>query len=333
MSLKLLFNPGEDRKTVPYLIQADLGGKVSYPDDLFEIPVKWENVGGLEKRYKDRYYVDVCGVRLEQPYPERLLEPLEKLFSNLTNLARLPSYVFIAAPSHKLYPIYTIQDEVIVSMPDGPFFKHVELAQLRNYLSDYLHSIRVLGRSGKTETLHVRGVRTKNLTLTRPVFYFKKRVADEEEFWAPVFTASDGIHIYTNAASARREVKIKDGLEVLHLRDKVATALIEDGRLNQALDLRPDRLFTAGWNRLMVHFQQLPQKYVINEATSNRNGKEFDLYHYAEQFIILEAKRNENRFGLFLGQNPAEALDRLSQDYTRRGHITTPASIKGIPEK
>ena len=72
-----------------------------------------------------------------------------------------------------------------------------------------------MGNDGLSDKLHVRGVNMHTLGLRRPVMYLKKRVPGEVDFWAPVFESGDGERIYTYAASARREVTIGEGQEVL----------------------------------------------------------------------------------------------------------------------
>ena len=84
---------------------------------------------------------------------------------SLINLSRLPTYVFIAPRSHKMYPVYTVNDEVFATTPGGPVFKHVELAKVREFLADYLHEIGALGVTDKSEKLHVRGCSTFYLGL------------------------------------------------------------------------------------------------------------------------------------------------------------------------
>ena len=51
-----------------------------------------------------------------------------------------------------------VGDEVFVTTPGGPVFRDVELAKVRGYLSDYLHTMEELGTADHVETLHVRGV-------------------------------------------------------------------------------------------------------------------------------------------------------------------------------
>ncbi len=93
------------------------------------------------------------------------------------------------------------------------------------------------------ETLHVRGVDKNTLGLVRPIYYLKKRVPGEAEFWAPVFKSEDSRTIYTYAASAKREAPIDSGHEIMALHAMVAEALRKDGRLDNPYDLRSDRVF------------------------------------------------------------------------------------------
>jgi hypothetical protein len=240
----------------------------------------------------------------------------------------LPTYIFIARRSRRIYPVYTIGDEVLVTTSGGPVFRHVELASVRRYLSDYLHAVGELGTPGKSETLHVRGVRPSTLALTRPVFYLKKRVTGENEFWAPVFPTNDGLGIYTYAASARREVKIAGGQEVLALRDMVAEALIADKRLKHSHNLRPDRLMPDYWSRLQATLEKDPLKLTVFDHGTTKNGAEIDLYKNGKLFLAAEPRGDDHRVGLFVGQTPTDLRDRLAQDYLRRDLIDTPEAVR-----
>ncbi len=102
-----------------------------------------------------------------------------------------------------VYPVYTVGDEVYATTPGGPVFRHVELAKVREFLSDCLHTMEEIGSVDRAETLHVRGIDKNTLGLIRPSFYLKKRVPSEAEFWAPVFKSEDGRSIYTYAARAK----------------------------------------------------------------------------------------------------------------------------------
>jgi hypothetical protein len=148
------------------------------------------------------------------------------------------------------------------------------------------------------------------LGLRRPVFYLKKRIDNEVDFWAPVFESGDMKHIYAYAANERREVPIAAGLEVLLLQESVATALIEDGRLPDKYDLRPDRLFPEYWERLKETL--VPQDPIIID------GIELPVYNNGTSVVALEARPEEGRFSLYLGADVADLTHRAQQDFARR---------------
>lgn len=191
----------------------------------------------------------------------------------------------------------------------GPIFRHVELAKVRQYLTEFLHTAKILGQSGSSDKLHVRGIGSHTLGLRRPVFYLKKRVIGQNDFWAPVFQSTDGHHIYAYAASARREVQRQED-EVLALHALVAEQLIIDGRLNNANDLRPDRLMPAYWNRL--------RQLLTHEEDTAVASQPISLYTIDNRWLGMENRPHEERYGLFFGDTKAKLISRIEQDLQRR---------------
>jgi hypothetical protein len=276
----------------------------------FEIPIL-ERVNGTTT-----YVAEVCGFQTEGDSLNAVLALIEKLIRELVNMARLPTYVFIARRSHKMYPVYTYGDKVFATTPGGPLFEHVELAKVREYLSDYMHDIRELGTPGKSEKLHVRGVHRRTLGLVRPIFYLKKRPEFEgdNEFWAPVFPSKDGDSVYTYAASGRREVDIDNGYEVLWLRSQVAQALIADKRLKEDQDLRIDRLLPEYWQQVSRSMQELPANLVFNET-------KFNTYKKGRRVVAVEYRADEDRYSFYIGKDLDDLRYRTAKDLVRRGLI------------
>jgi hypothetical protein len=331
MYLSLMRNIAEDKDVIPYFVCVDLSTEVVAPNPVFRLPVYWQRTDGRGSLIKERYNVEVCGFRIETGNIHQIVRLVEQLLPGLINMARLPTYIFIARRSRRMYPVYTIEDEVFVTTPGGPVFRHVELANVRRYLSEYLHEMGELGTPGKSETLHVRGVHTGSLALIRPVFYLKKRIPDENEFWAPVFPSLSGRMIYTYAASARREVEITGDQEVLALQDVVARALMADRRLKDKYDLRPDRLMPDYWARLRVTLTPEPLKLEVFDNNGTANGAKIDLYRSGGLQIAVETRSDENRFGLFLGRDTSDLRDRVARDYLRRGLIGSLESVRILP--
>ncbi len=331
MQPSLRRNIGKDKDIIPYFVTADLSTEVIEPNKEYHIPVYWQRTERAGSIIKDLYSVEVCGFRVEAGNLNNILRLTGRLLPGLINMARLPTYVFIARRSRRMYPVYTIGDEVFVTTPGGPVFRHVELANVRRYLSQYLHAVGELGTPGKSETLHTRGVHTTSLALIRPVFYFKKRIPGENEFWAPVFPADDGRSIYTYAASAKREVEIADGQEVLTLHEVVAEALIADRRLKHSHDLRPDRLMPDYWARLHSTLEPAPHKLEPLGGNGRRRMR-LDVYTRDDLFIAAES-REEKRVGLFIGQDTYDLRDRVALDYFRRGLISSPEAVRIGPVK
>jgi hypothetical protein len=313
-------NADGDCNTVPYLANVEItttGVEEAYTK--FRIPVHWYHL-----RDKSVYRVEVCGFQLDAPKPDEIPSGLEKLLPALVYMTRLPTYVFIARHSRYLYPVYTLGDEVIATTRGGPHFRHVELAQVREYLTDYLRSIGELWAPGNKDRLHVRGIHAESLSLVRPVFYLKKRVRypQDNDFWAPVFPSDDGASIYTYAASARREEAINCGHEVLHLRSQVAQALMADKRLQEALDLRADRVMQPYWQRVAAILMPLSCKLVYNNI-------KLEIYQNQESLVAVEQRPDdENRVSLYFGRDAPDLQDRTAQDFVRRGLINDASALQ-----
>lgn len=316
MNLFLDKNSGDSTGKIPYVIRVEITSLTIDADATFRVPVY------MNKNGKSRYNSELCGFRVEAETVEGLTPLVEKLMRGLVNMARLPTYVFIARRSRQMYPVYTYGDEVLATTPGGPVFRHVELAKVRDYLSDYLHAVGELGAPGKSEKLHVRGVNRESLALIRPVFYLKKRAQepDENEFWAPVFVADDEGSIYTYAASGKREVDMAGGYEALLLRAQVAQALIADHRLKVDYALRLDRLLPEYWQR--VRATLTPQTGRLRCA-----GLELDLYQAGRFLIACEHRQDEDRYSLYLGKNMEDLRSRTTRDLARRGVIGAEESV------
>ncbi|MBK9050104.1 MAG: hypothetical protein IPL78_04020 [Chloroflexi bacterium] len=303
--MKITIQPTNDL-TVPFQANIEITTLTVDAGSTFRVPVHKTLVNG-----KTFYDLEMCGFRAETERLEDIAWVAERLLSGLVNRARLPSYVFIARRAGGIYPVYTVDQEVFATTPGGPLFRHVELAKVREYLNDYLHETGVLGDKGPSDKLHVRGVDTTTLGLRRPIFYLKKRVPGETEFWAPVFTTNDGLAIYTYAASARREVPVDKGQEILRLRELVAKALQADKRLTDLYDLRADRLFPENWGQLETQLDP--------EGFREANGLTVALYRHAVGWLGLIERPEENRYSLYLGKDADDVCGRVSRDFTRRG--------------
>ena len=317
MNISMEANNSNPTGKVPFLIYAGITSLTIDLDTTFKIPVYLHTNG------KDMYNVELCGFRVEADTPEELTPLVDRLLRGLVNMARLPTYVFIARRSRQMYPVYTVGDEVFATTPGGPVFRHVELAKVREHLSDYLHEVGELGTPGKSDTLHVRGVNMDTLGLIRPIFYLKKRVENigDNEFWAPVFLADDGKSIYTYAASGKREVDLAGGYEALLLRSQVAQALIADKRLKENFDLRPDRLLPDYWKQIEATLKLQPTKLVAEDIT-------LDIYQNGRGIVAVEHRRDEDRYSLYIGKDINDLHARTAKDFVRRGLIDQVEAIR-----
>lgn len=312
MKITIERNPADDSygRTHPYITRVEIVAATMNVGTVYQIPVFVE-YAGLQKTFG----VDVCGFRVAAKHPQQLIEPLSRLLHGLVNASRLPNYVFIARRARAVFPVYTINSEVMAITPGGPYFKHVELAKVREYLTDFLHEAGILGKKGLSDKLHVRGVSQTTLGLQRPIFYLKKRVPGQTDFWAPVFQAADGKTIYAYAANQQRVVPKAAGLEVLDLWELVAESLQADGRLQNSFDLRPDRLFPYLWEEMKTHLHA--------ERPLTINQIELQQYRDGLRWLALEPRPDEERFGLFLGSSAADLSRRVQTDFRRRGLLET----------
>ena len=310
MKISIERNTADDTygQMYPYIARVEIVSATIEVGTVYQIPV-FVRYQGLQKSFG----VDVCGFRVEGKHPQQLIHPLKQLLDNLVNVSRLPDYVFIARRARAVFPVYTINENVLAITKNGPVFKHVELAKVREYLTDFLHEAGILGEKGLSDKLHVRGVSRSTLGLRRPIFYLKKRVSGETDFWAPVFQAADGKTVYTYAVNQRRTVAKDAGLEVFHLRDRVAEALIADGRLQNNHDLRPDRLFPPHWQEICAHLA-VEQPLTIHNI-------ELDQYRHNQRWLAVEARPDEERFGIFFGSTASALAERVRRDFQRRGFL------------
>ena len=313
MKISVERNTADDSygRSYPYIARVEIISATMNVGTVYQIPVFVE-YAGLQKSFG----VDVCGFRVTAKHPQQIVEPLTRLLYGLVNVSRLPTYVFIARRARAVFPVYTINHEVMAITQGGPIFKHVELAKVREYLTDFLHDAGVLGERGLSDKLHVRGVSQSTLGLRRPIFYLKKRVLGQTDFWAPVFQAADGKTIFTYAVNQRRSVPKDNGMEVLALWEQVADALLADGRLRNRFDLRPDRLYATHWQEIEAHlYAERPLQ--MNEITLPR-------YRDGLHWIAVEPRPDEERFGLFLARTADELIARVQDDFQRRGLMGAP---------
>ncbi len=317
MKAKLVRNTGSDSENAPYFVELDIVNATIDAGSTFTVPVEIQH-GRTGKTYS----IEMCGFAREAANPNDLPAKVWKLALSLIHIARFPSYVFIARRAGEIYPVYTIENEVYATTPGGPIFRHVELAKVREYLTDYLHDIGILGEEGASDKLHVRGINPHTLGFRRPVYYLKKRVVGQVDFWAPVFESGDGKKNYTYAASARREVNISDGKEVLELREVVAKALKADNRLVNQFDLRPDRLMPAYWKRLKATLEA--------QGVVEIGSQHLELYKLGAMWLMVEPRDDEDRYGLYIGSSADDVTRRVKADFTRRDiDITEPLVMAG----
>lgn len=316
MHIQLVKNEALNNASVPYIAEVSMGNDVTHLWRDYRIPVYYN------KHKENGYSAEIAGFQVASETAERIPDLMKYLIENLTNVARLPNYAFVARRAQRVYPVYTIEDEVMVVTPNGPIFRHVELAKVRQYLTEYLHKTRILGKDGKSDKLHVRGIDPNTLGLRRPVFYLKKRdAADGDPFWAPVFEngAQDGVYAY--AASSRRDVAKGVGPSVVwDLRNIVAHVLVTDKRLSDDNDLRADRIMPRYWQKLTESMTSTGKALVADALR-------LPIYEVNGKFIAVERRENENRNGIYVGDTLADLEARVAKDMIRRGHLSNAGAL------
>lgn len=315
MKVSLEPNINGDTTSVPHIVNVEITSATIDLETTFRIPMYTKGAN---------YAASVCGYEVTSDTPDTTLALVEKLIDGLINMARLPTYVFIARRSRKMYPVYTIGSEVFaVSRREGPVFKHIELAKVREYITEYMNKIGELGAPGKSEKLRVRGVNRTNLALIRPIFYLKKRPVgnDDNEFWAPVFPADDGSTIYTYAASGKRETEVDQGHEAFRLRLQAAQALVADRRLKDENDLRADRFLPEYW-------QQIKTSLIPQGSALVFGDTRFEVFKEGANFVAVEYRTDEDRYSVYIGKSMDALRERAAIDLVRRGLISSDAALK-----
>jgi hypothetical protein len=303
---RLARNTGSNRLLIPYFAQVTCHGLANTGPE-FAIPVRTQFDGR-----KKILSVELVGLRMTTDQLSALPALVARLFESMAYNGHLPDYVFIARDAGTVLPVYTINREVIAPARNGPIFRHLELSVVREQLTDYLHSVKVLGTGGAEDKLHVRGVDPESLQLVRPRFYLKKRVAGQTGFWAPVFRSGDGQTLHTWAANGRRSAPASADTAILALQQIVARALLADHRLANSHDLRPDRLFPDDWDRLRSRLTPVGGITVY--------GVGLPLYRAADgTMIALEKRPEEDRYSLYLGSDQEDVQARAERDFARRG--------------
>ena len=317
MKISLEHNNGPNHELVPYVVYAEMSSYKSPAKTSFNVPIHLQHI-----RDRSAYRADLCGISIEAKTPDKILKKIKRLLPGLMCDRQLPTYVFIARHARRIYPVYTAGDEVFATTAGGPIFRHVELAKVREYVTDYLHATGELWVPGDRDRLHVRGVNNHTLQVILPLFYLKKRAQSktDNEFWAPVFPSENESQIYAYAASSKRDASVTSGKEVFELHRLVTQALIADKRLQRGEDLRIDRLYPWHWDHIKTNLKPYPGRLLCN-------GDTLEMYQYNDTLLAIEYRRRENRYSFFMGSDAEELRVRAAQDFVRREIIDAPSAV------
>lgn len=319
MEISLKKNNADNRKAVPYHINIKLAPiKSNNFATNFQIPLNLKPLNG-----QNHYAAEMCGLQLQESSPQSVLNKIKKVGPTLVNLNRMPTYVFIARHSLRVYPVYTSRKEILgLTVQGGPVVRHVELAYVRDRVGKYLNDAHVIGRSGTFEKLHVRGVHQKTLALVRPIFYLKKRplTSRDTEFWTPVFPSEERDSIYAYVLDKKYEAKEAEGDEVFQLRSQVSRALMADQRLSEDFDLRADRLLPDYWAKLETKLDAQPGRLDYNSSS-------LPMYRHQNHLVAVEQRANEERYSLYIGYDDADLRQRAGKDLARRRIINNQSEV------
>lgn len=321
MEIVLKKNNDDNRKAIPYYVDIKLAPAKTSDNTYFQLPIYLKFIRG-----QNHYTAELCGLQMQENSPQAILNTIKKVVPTLENLGRMPTYVFIARHSLRVYPVYTSRNENLgLTVPGGPVIKHVELACVRDRVARYLNKVRVLGKTGDFEKLHVRGVHQKTLGLVRPVFYLKKRplTPQDTEFWTPVFPSDENDSLYAYVLDKKYQNNEDSGHEVFRLRTQISQALMADNRLAQDLDLRIDRLLPDYWSKLQTKLEARIDKLAYRDKT-------LDMYQTGPLLVAVERRTDEDRYSLYIGHNPEDLRQRAGQDLARRGFIADPTEVNLI---
>lgn len=319
MDIVLEKNNTDTRKIIPYTVYIELSPVKASFDSQFHVPIYLKFIRG-----QNHYVAEICGLQMQENSPQAILNTIKKVAPTLENLGRMPTYVFIARHSLRVYPVYTSRNENLgLTVSGGPVVRHIELACVRDRVARYLNKTHILGKSGEYEKLHVRGVHQKSLGLVRPIFYLKKRPLTplDAEFWTPVFPSDENDALYAYVLDKKYQVNEDSGHEVFRLRSQISQALIANRRLSQDLDLRIDRLLPDYWAKLQTKLESLTSKLSYRDKT-------LDMYQTDALLVAVERRADEDRYSLYIGHNPEDLRQRAGQDLARRGFINDPAEVK-----
>ena len=152
MEIVLEKNSADTRKIIPYYVYIELSSVKTSFETQFHVPIYLKLIRG-----QNHYAAEICGLQIQENSPQSVLNAVKKVAPTLENLGRMPTYVFIARHSLRVYPVYTSRNENLgLTVRGGPVVRHPELACVRDRVSRYLNEIRVLGKSKKIKKLHFR---------------------------------------------------------------------------------------------------------------------------------------------------------------------------------
>ncbi len=96
MKLSIFKQDAQSAKVAPYVMAVSMKDEIIPPDYNFHVPIyREEKKDGGDPSYE----VEICGLKLGAETPEGLVSPTAKLLDGLINMARMPTYVFVASES------------------------------------------------------------------------------------------------------------------------------------------------------------------------------------------------------------------------------------------
>ncbi len=109
---------------------------------------------------------------------------------------------------------------------------------------------------------------------------------------------------------------------MLRLQRLVSDALIEQGRLEDPFDLRPDRLYPGALDNLLDGLTRQPYDLAYL-ARDDEDKTMLPLYRNGRTYVVVEHRQSEERYSIFVGRDPLDIRFKIGQDMERRNVCTS----------
>jgi hypothetical protein len=204
-------NGGLSNSTSPYVLHLHLPGR----HEPARLPVHRALRTSPGATVRERYWVDLLGVRVEAPSLPALREATQSLYLRLLEAGPLPEYWL---GNHRVWvPVFFRDGGYTARVYDGPEFAAPRLSVIRDRLEAYL----------RAPVFAVLRLSRRDLSLHRPCGTF-----EGPGVWIPVWREGGGFVLPAGEADGIGEAE-----DLLTLHRHTAEALVRAGRLSTPADL------------------------------------------------------------------------------------------------